>query len=351
MTEKFMNFTVSDVIIESEIIKSFMLTPERPMERDFVPGEYMLFEANLDEGEPVRREYSISAVRNGDVRITIKREAAPEQDLPHGVMSTRFHDVLKKGDIVRAAGPMGAFKLDRSSDRPVVLLSGGVGLTPVVAMAHDLAGTSRQTFFVHACENGRVHALGKEMRQLARDHDNIVNHFLYRAPTDEDVKGRDYDTEGMISRKLIEDLIPGCDCDFYLCGPSPFMTAMYDMLHDMGVATDRIAYEFFGPATVLRPKNPAPKKTAASEADGPTVAFKQSGVQVTWDPAEQNLLEFAEEHGIMVDFSCRAGSCDTCKTRILSGSVRYPVEPFERPDPGFALLCCCVPDGDVELDV
>ncbi|MBK0329008.1 2Fe-2S iron-sulfur cluster binding domain-containing protein [Rhodobacteraceae bacterium F11138] len=351
MTEKFMNFTVSDVIVESEIITSFLLTPEAPLKRDFVPGEYLLFESSSDEGDPIRREYSISGVRDGDIRITIKREVAPEQDLPHGVMSTRFHDVVKKGDIVRAAGPMGAFKLDRTSDRPVVLLSGGVGLTPVVAMAHDLAGTSRQTIFIHACENGRVHALGAEMRQLAREHENIVNHFLYRAPTAEDVKGRDYNTEGMISRKLIEDLTPGCDCDFYLCGPGPFMTAMYDMLHDMGVATDRIAYEFFGPATVLRPKTAEPNKAPTPAEGGPTVAFKQSGVQVAWDPAEQNLLEFAEEHGIMVDFSCRAGSCDTCKTRVLKGDVSYPIEPFERPGPGYALLCCCVPDGDLELDI
>lgn len=351
MSGEFISFEVREVVKESAIINSYYLAPQTPLTREYVPGEYLVFEYFDENEEVIRREYSISGKRGDEIRVTIKRETAPQCDLPSGVMSTRFHDQIKPGDIVKAGGPLGAFKLDRASTRPVVLLSGGVGLTPVVAMAHDLAKTSRDTYFIHACEDGRVHALGDEIRQLASRYDNIRTHFLYRRPTTDDVKGRDYDTQGMISRSLIEQLIPSADCDFYLCGPSPFMTAVYEMLLDIGVVPERIAYEFFGPATVLNPKKAVSKDTIVETSDAPKVTFVKSGEEFIWDASEENLLEFAEENGIMVDFSCRAGSCDTCKTKVLKGSVNYPVEPFERPEEGYALLCCCVPDSDLELDV
>ena len=349
MSDRFTTFDVREVVKESDIIKSFYLEPRTPLARKFVPGEYLIFEHRPEIGEPVRREYSISGTRGDEIRVTIKRELAPEQGLQDGVMSTHFHDATMVGDTVKAAGPMGAFTLDRDADRPVVLLSGGVGLTPVVAMAHDLAGTARETIFLHACENGQVHALGQEMRELATAHENFSTYMLYRMPKDTDQLGRDYDTAGMITQDLLEKLTPGKNVDFYLCGPGPFMTAMYDTLLAMDVDPDRISYEFFGPATVLKPKKKTEAKPAVSGA--PMITFAKSGVEVAWDPAEENLLEFAEENGVMVDYSCRAGTCVTCMTKVTKGSVSYPVDPFEQPKEGYALLCCCVPDGDVELDV
>jgi ferredoxin-NADP reductase len=349
MSDRFTTFDVREVVKESEIITSFYLEPRTPLAREFVPGEYLIFEHRPENGEPIRREYSISGTRDDEIRVTIKRELAPEQGLQDGIMSTRFHDATIAGDTVKAVGPMGAFTLDRDADRPVVLLSGGVGLTPVVAMAHELAGTARETVFIHACENGQVHALGQEMRELATAHENFSTHVLYRTPIDRDQLGRDYDTAGMITQDLLEKLTPGKDVDFYLCGPSPFMAAMYDTLLAMDVNPDRISYEFFGPATVLRPKRKTVTKLIASDA--PMITFAKSGVEAAWDPAEENLLEFAEENGVMVDYSCRAGTCVTCMTKVIKGSVSYSVDPFEQPKDGYALLCCCVPDGDLELDV
>jgi ferredoxin-NADP reductase len=349
MNDRFTTFDVCEVVKESDIITSFYLAPRTPLARAFVPGEYLIFEHQPETGDPVRREYSISGTRGDEIRVTIKHETAPEVGIADGIMSTRFHNSVHAGDTVTAAGPMGAFTLDRDADRPVVLLSGGVGLTPVVAMAHDLAGTARETVFIHACENGNVHALGQEMRDLAVGHDNLLIHTLYRAPTDADQQGRDYDTEGMITRDLLDSLVPGPHADFYLCGPGPFMAAMYDTLLEMGVDPERISYEFFGPATVLKPKKQLQEKAAPS--GGPIIKFAKSGVEVEWDPAEENLLEFAEENGVMVDYSCRAGTCVTCMTKVTKGSVSYPVDPFEKPKEGYALLCCCVPDGDLELDV
>jgi ferredoxin-NADP reductase len=349
MSDRFTAFDVREVVEESTIIKSFYLAPQTPLPRDFVPGEYLIFEHRPENGEAIRREYSISGTRGDEIRVTIKREMASEAEMPDGAMSSHFHDVISMGDTVLATGPMGAFRLDRDANRPVVLLSGGVGLTPVVAMAHELAGTSRETVFVHACENGLVHALCDEMKSLASAHANFSTHMVYREPASADALGRDYDTKGIVTRDLLQTLSPSIEADFYLCGPGPFMTAMYDTLLDMGVDPDRISYEFFGPATVLKPKKSAEVKPAVSGA--PVITFAKSGVQVPWDSAEENLLEFAEENGVMVDYSCRAGTCVTCMTKVTKGTVNYPVDPFERPKDGYALLCCCVPDGDLELDV
>jgi ferredoxin-NADP reductase len=349
MSDRFTTFDVREVVKESDIITSFYLEPRTPLARTFVPGEYLIFEHQPETGDPVRREYSISGTRGDEIRVTIKHETAPEDGMADGIMSTRFHNGVCVGDAVKAAGPMGAFTLDRTTERPVVLLSGGVGLTPVVAMAHDLAGTPRETVFIHACENGKVHALGQEMHDLAVANNNLSIHTLYRAPTEADQQGRNYDTAGVITRDLLDRLVPGTHADFYLCGPGPFMAAMYDTLLEMNVDPDRISYEFFGPATVLKPKKTTEAKPAASDA--PMITFAKSGVEAAWDPAEENLLEFAEENGVMVDYSCRAGTCVTCMTKVTKGSVSYPVDPFEQPKEGYALLCCCVPDGDLELDV
>jgi len=351
MSERFTEFDVSRVVVESEIITSFYLAPKTPLARDSVPGEYLLFEHAVAGADPVRREYSISGQDGDCLRVTIKREDAPDGILPAGVMSTRFHTSIKAGDTVRASGPMGKFTLDRTSSQPVVLLSGGVGITPMMAMAHELVETgTRDVAFIHACENGRVHAMGDEVRGLVADYANMLAHFLYRTPDPQDRAGVDYDTRGMIDQALLETLLPTGECDFYLCGPGPFMQAMYDMLHDMGVATDRIQYEFFGPASVLKPKGAVPK-VANENPTGPQITFAKSGVTAGWDAESENLLEFAEDQGVMVDYSCRAGTCVTCKTKVLSGTVSYPTPPFEQPEDGFALLCCCLPDGDLELDV
>ncbi len=354
MAGKFTEFEVTRVVTESEIISSFYLKPKSPLQQNFIPGEYLLFEHTNNGADPIRREYSISGKDENGIRITIKHEKAPTTNLPDGVMSSRFHTAVKVGDVVLAAGPMGQFILDRDSSRPVVLLSGGVGLTPMVAMAHELATQSqRDTHFIHACENGSVHAMGKEMRALADSYPHLKTHFIYREPEVSDRAGIDYDSTGFVTRALMDSLLPSTDSDIYLCGPGPFMQAIYDLLHDKGVETDQIAYEFFGPASVLKPKNgtkPLVAKAPAASTEQPKIRFAKSNVDAHWDPGLDSLLEFAEEQGVMVDFSCRAGTCDTCKTKVLSGSVNYPIEPFERPSEGYALLCCSVPNSDVELD-
>jgi ferredoxin-NADP reductase len=264
--------------------------------------------------------------------------------------------MIKVGDKVRAAGPFGQFRLDRSSTRHVVLLSGGVGLTPLVAMARDVVDEERSVTFIHACEDGSVHAMGQEVRALAKGRRNMTTHFCYRLPRHEDKPGHDYDSTGFLTAGTLQSLLPLDDYDFYLCGPGPFMQALYDILSGLGVRDERIRYEFFGPATLLRKRDgatniPPPDLKSTGEAGQPTVHFVKSGISAAWDPRTANLLEFAEEQGLMPDFSCRAGTCESCKVGLVAGEIQYLFEPFERPAEGQALICCSVPSGDVTLDL
>jgi ferredoxin-NADP reductase len=240
----------------------------------------------------------------------------------------------------------------------VVLLSGGVGLTPMVAMLHALAHRStRRTLFLHACETGDVHALRDEVDGLTRQRPGLAAHYCYRAPSAEDRAANNFDSEGFISRELMQSLLCLDDYDFYLCGPPPFMQAMYQTLRGLGVAKDRIAYEFFGPATVLdtevkpKPVTPIASATPVSAVGAITVEFRKSGIVAEWDVAAQSLLSFAEDHGLKPEFSCRAGICGTCTSRIVSGEVSYFEDPLEDLAAGELLLCCSRPKTAIVLDL
>lgn len=355
MNSTFTTYRVVEKTRESSTITSFVLVPEQGGPVPFWPGEYLVFDIPRDNGPALRREYSISGAVAGGLRVTIKRELAAPGFGP-GIGSGYFHDCVAVGTIVRAAGPFGRFRLDRASPRRPVLLSGGVGLTPLIAMARDLVARGRPFTFIHACEDGAVHAMKDEVRSFGQDTPGVVTHVCYRLPRHEDKPGRDYDSLGFLTTGTLQSLLPLDDYDFYLCGPGPFMQAVYDMLCGLGVRDERIRYEFFGPASLLRPREKDAKMPPATLTSGiaegaPVVQFARSGLSVLWEPKAGNLLEFAEEQGLMPDFSCRAGTCTSCKTRVLSGEVDYLFEPFDKPEQGEALICCSVPAGDITLDL
>lgn len=356
MSNQFRHYQVVEKTIESSIITSFLLKPDVGVAPEFCPGEYLIFELPCGEnGAVVRREYSISGAVGDAIRVTIKREPAADGHAP-GAGSAYFHDRVCVGSRIRAAGPFGQFRLDCSTGRHVVLLGGGVGQTPLVAMARKLAALGQAFTFIHACEDGSVHAMGAEIRSLAAACSAMKTHFCYRLPRHEDRPGLDYDSTGFLSAKTLQRLLPIDDYDFYLCGPGPFMQAIYDILIRLGIRDDRIRYEFFGPATLLRARAPEQNLPPANlgmldDADIPLVHFAKSGLSAPWDPKSPNLLEFSEEQGLMPDFSCRAGTCESCKVRVISGDVDYLFEPFEKPGKGYALICCSKPAGHITLDL
>ncbi|HEY4635364.1 MAG TPA: 2Fe-2S iron-sulfur cluster-binding protein, partial [Rhodospirillales bacterium] len=204
-------------------------------------------------------------------------------------------------------------------------------------------------------------AFGRHVRRLADKHTNIGVHVAYLEPRPEDKPGRDYDSSGIITIDLLRRLLPGPACDFYLCGPPPFMKALYNALLDWGADEDRIYYEFFGPATVLKEdqatakKAPTPvaaAKTAADASPGVTVTFQRSGLTVPWDPKAGTILDLAEANGLTPAFSCRSGVCHTCMCGLIEGEVEYVDDDVFLPDdPEQVLICSSRPKTDVTVDV
>lgn len=255
----FRAFRVVDKRPESQIITSFLLEPvDAAGWQPFIAGQFLVLRIPEDGARrPVPRSYSVSSSpdQSGQYRISIKREAAPSPDIPDGIGSCWLHDRVNVGDTIQAAGPRGEFCLDTASERPVALLSGGVGLTPLVSMLHALAGTTRRVHFIHACDNGAVHALRGEVMELARRRPGIDVHFCYRFPTPADHATGAHHSEGVVTRDVLDRLLgtgaAAAEVEHYMCGPPPFMKAIYGSLRARGIAKERIAYEFFGPATVL----------------------------------------------------------------------------------------------------
>lgn len=348
--------------VESSLITSFHLeAADGASLPAFRPGQFLVFKIPSGNAKGyVLRNYSLSGTPDdlSQYRISVKREPSAGPGLPVGLSSNFLHDSIGVGDVLVADGPRGEFVLDEVSDRPVVLLSGGVGLTPMVAMLHALAHRStRRTLFLHACENGDVHALREEVNRVIGQRPGLLAHYCYRGPMDGDRIANRFDSEGFITRDLLQSLLCLDDYDFYLCGPPPFMQAMYQTLLGLGVVKDRIAYEFFGPATVLdtevKPKPVAPTAgTSPTPGVGATtVEFRKSGIVAEWDGAADSLLSFAEEKGLAPEFSCRAGICGTCASRIISGEVSYFEDPLEDVAPGELLLCCSRPKTAIVLDL
>jgi ferredoxin-NADP reductase len=265
-----------------------------------------------------------------------------------------LHDAVEPGARLQVAAPRGDFFLDPQDETPVVLLSGGVGLTPMISMLNAIAASEvkRPAWFVHGTRNGIHHAMCKHMRQVASENDNITVHIRYSQPRPEDVEGREYDSIGHVDMDLLKSLLPGKDMDFYLCGPPPFMNGLLKALWTWGIPESHIRFELFGPAALLQEGTSARrrKKEMAAEEKAYEIRFSESGITAKWDPEYENLLEFAEDHGVFPEFSCRSGICHSCQYKILKGEAGYNFEPLDPPDPGQVLLCCARPRSDMEID-
>lgn len=239
------NFRIESKQRESEIITSFVLRPEDggPVLRH-QPGQYLTFWIEVPGQHPLKRNYSISSAPNGETyRISVKRE-------PQGIASSWLHDRIEVGHVLKVAPPAGEFFLNEESPRPVVLLSGGVGLTPMMSMLETIAARhpSKATYYVHGTLNGSTHAMKDRVHSLAEAYPNIEAATFYVEPRPEDQRGHDYDHEGLITMEWLQANTPLEEAGYYLCGPKPFLRAFVSGLALAGVRSNRIHYEFFGPA-------------------------------------------------------------------------------------------------------
>jgi len=313
------------------------------------PGQFLTVRLRPDPAAaPLLRSYSLSGAPDGDsYRISVKRE-------PQGVASGYLHTRLRVGDVLEAAAPRGEFVL-RPGDRPVVLISAGVGATPVLAMLHVLAAErpARQVWWLYGARNSSEHPFAAEVRALLAELPDAHHVVCYSQPGPQD---HDFDVSGHLTAEVLgaAGVPAGADC--YLCGPVKFMQDIAAALTARGAAPDRIYREVFGPADpiapgVVRQPGRAPHQPAGEPGPGPLVSFSRSNLSVTWDPAFASLLELAEACDVPVRFSCRSGVCHTCVTGLVSGEVSYRPDPLEPPEPGSVLICCSQPGGEVTLDL
>ena len=360
--EPYRTLVVTDTVPESEDITSFYLkAADGESLSPFLPGQFLPLKLDIPgQYRAVYRTYSLSDSPKKDYyRLTIKREAAPvdQPDAYPGVSSNYFHDMVEIGSELRAKSPRGKFFLDPAGESPVVLLSAGVGLTPLVSMLNAIMETAsdRPVWFIHGSRNGRVHAMGDHVRRLASQHSNVYVHIRYSQPLPDDVPGRDYDDRGHVDIDLVERLVRQTHRDFYLCGPTAFMKSLFDGLLAWGVGAHRIHYEFFGPASDMKkrerlatPKRLAEVSACCSEA---LVTFSRSRVAANWNPSLESLLDLAEVSGLSPDYSCRSGVCHTCKCELTEGEVEYGLEPLDPPEEGSVLICCARPLTDITVDI
>ncbi|MCG7315921.1 NO-inducible flavohemoprotein [Brevibacillus laterosporus] len=253
--EGFRAFKVDRKVKESDVITSFYLVPQDGEAIAlFEPGQYVSVKVDIPGEENTHiRQYSLSdALGKPYYRISVKREDG-KQDQPAGKVSVYLHEQIQQGDVLLLSAPAGDFVLDQKDDRPVVLISGGVGLTPLVSMLNTLVETNpnRQVTFIHAAQNGQVHAMREHVEELALKHSQLSVHWCYDNPTDLDRATKAFHKEGYVDLSTLEQMVPSKDASFYFCGPTPFMKALYQTLKEYQIAEADIHFEFFGPADSL----------------------------------------------------------------------------------------------------
>ena len=336
-------FRVARIVDESAVIRSFHLepadgagiTPHRAGQhlpiRLAIPGE----------AKPVIRTYTLStAPSDGAYRISVRRQ---------GLASAFLHDQIGVGDIIEARAPAGDFTIDAAERRPAVLIGAGVGVTPMLAMLRHVVYEGlrtrrvRPTIFIQAARTRSERGFDAEIAELVARADGKVQ--LVRTLDDAEgaVAGVDFDADGRVDIALLRQVLGFDDHDFYLCGPPPFMQSLYDGLRDLNIADSRIHAEAFGPASMRRRVDAVAAPAAKPSAAPVPVAFAASAKEAHWAPGSGSLLDLAEARGLSPEFSCRGGSCGTCRTRIIAGAVAYETPPSASVGADEALICCAMP--------
>ncbi len=316
------------------------------------PGQYLTLRVRPDQRQrAVLRNYSLSGPPGrGYYRVTVKRERG-------GVASGYLHSHLAVGDELDVAAPRGTFILDETH-APVLLISAGIGATPVLAMLQALVQqrSDREIWCLYGASNGREHPFATEVRALLASLPNVRAHVYYSRPGPRDIEGRDFDSAGRLTPTLLAQLQPPSDAEAYLCGPPAFMEEISAGLAALGFDASRIHTELFGPAPSATPgiaATPArpPHPPSGQPGNGPTIAFARSDLTIPWSSDYASVLELAESCDVPVRWSCRTGVCHTCETALIAGDVDYSPDPVEAPAQGSVLICCSQPRDALVLDL
>jgi MOSC domain-containing protein YiiM/ferredoxin-NADP reductase len=317
------------------------------------PGQFVVLKVRVSSEAPaVMRSLSICALpRASRYGLAIKCE-------PHGLLGQHLRDIARVGDTMQVSAPRGSFVL-QAGEEPVVLVSAGIGVTPVLAMLHDLVDSSsqRETWWLYGARNRSEHPFRDEVSALLGRLPGSRSHVWYSSPEAQDVIGRDFDAPGHLSIEVFSALGIKKESSFYLCGPPLLLRDVRAGLLAWGVLGDRIHSEVFGPGSSSTPgivsANPAspPHPPVGAAGTGPSVSFARSGLATPWSANYLSLLDFAEACDVPVRWSCRTGVCHSCESGLISGDVVYSPDPLDPPALGNVLLCCATPRGDVVLDL
>ncbi|MCY6381681.1 pyridoxamine 5'-phosphate oxidase family protein [Hoeflea prorocentri] len=342
-SDGFRSYRLAGINRESQTITSFELEPTdgRPIAPhtagQFLPMRY----DDPETGSLISRSYTISkAPGSKTYRISVKREE-------YGFFSRLLHDATKPGDTLEVGAPSGDFVLDDSEDA-IVMLSAGVGITPMIAMldgqirAVEAGARPRDIWFIHNTQNSATHAFADYLRDVSAKHSWLRVITLYSRPLDVDRTGSACQAEGRFDPDMLTQWLPFGRYQFYLCGPDGFMRGVHKGLIEFGLNPDSIHYEFFGSGTLDDAVDNSDQALPARS----TVTFAASDKSVTWAPQDGTLLETAEMAGLQPSYNCRSGRCGTCSTRLVSGDVVYTQTPAVEPADGSVLICCSKPASE-----
>src|SRR5712671_849811 len=318
-----------------------------------LPGQYVVLRLRrTGSGPPLFRSYSLSGPLSTErYRISVKIE-------PNGAAGTYLREHVRVGDVLDVSSPRGSFIL-QSGKRPVVLLSAGIGATPVLAMLYALAAarSTRPVLWLHAARDRQHHPFAAEVRRVMLALTNGRSYVCYSRPGSRDKMGEDFDATGHLSRSVLDEGGVPREADVYLCGPTRFMADMKEALGTMSVAPERIHVEIFNGSESMTPgvvgaATRAPHLPKDDANTGPLVSFARSGIAAHWKgSAYQSILELAEACDVPVRWSCRTGVCHSCESGLVSGAVVYGPEPLDKPADGNLLVCCSQPIRDVVIDL
>jgi MOSC domain-containing protein YiiM/ferredoxin-NADP reductase len=337
---------------ESADVLSLTMQSDQPLPVA-LPGQYVVLRLQpVAGGPPLFRSYSLSGPPSTErYRISVKIE-------PNGVAGIYLREHLRVHDALEVSSPRGSFIL-QSGERPLVLLSAGIGVTPVLAMLYSLAAarSTRPVLWLHAARDGEHHPFAAEVLRLMPALEHGRHYVCYSKPDSHDEMGKNFDAVGHLSKAVFDTVSFPREADVYLCGPNRFMTDMKAELPALGVAPERIHVEIFNGGESLTPgvvgaAIRVPHLPAGEPGTGPRISFARSGITAHWKPsAYQSILELAEACDVPVRWSCRSGVCHNCESGLVSGTVVYGPEPLEPPAAGNVLVCCSQPSGDVVIDL
>ncbi len=348
----FRQMRVAGIHKESGSVTSFILQPIDGQPLSICQaGQFVVLRLHLDPNKPpVLRSYSLSDLPAADhFRISVKSEL-------NGIGSSFLCKRVREGDVLDVSAPRGTFTL-RPGKSPVVLLSAGVGATPVMSMLHALAAqrSQQEVWWIYGARNNADHPFAEESRSLLKQLSRGRGYIVYSRPAATDQVGADFDAPGHIDTALLERIGMSQGSDFYLCGPPSFLQNVRDGLRTWGVLAGNVHTEIFGALEAITPGlaqvEHSPHLPQGPPGSGPPVSFARSGITAAWDPKFGSLLELAEACDVPVRWSCRIGVCHTCMTGLIDGSITYNPEPLERPAPGNVLVCCSQPNAGVTLDL